>query len=939
MPKAFLDLAVEHILSNHKHNLSKLLIVLPSRRAGLFLRKKLAASIDTPTLAPQITVIDSLAEEISGLSKCDSLSLQFRLYNSYTTVFGQDSESFEDFLKWSSRLLQDFNEIDRYLIDAKKLYDNLTEIKRIESWGVDGEPPEIMDTFLKFWKRLHPIYEDFYRHLEEDKLGYQGLIYRKASEYLKGESWRPYLQSKSAEYILFLGFNALNNAEISIIRSALDSDLADIKFDVDPLYFEDEEYEAGMFLRRYKEWPYFSKKPFGFVTDSLKKEERQIELIGVPGTIGMAKATSEKLSEMKAGIPKEEVSDKMALVLAEEGMLLPALNSIPEEFEDINVTMGLPVSRLSLASSIENIFEAQERAIRLKKVENRSYQIYHKDIERLLLQSFGHFLLGDWGAEKATELSGLIRTYNAPFLSLKKLEEWLPDSSYFLEILEEKSPSEMLMSCATLLALYHDQPNTSPEDKEACKMLFKVCNRLVDLYQDFGLEPDMTTSLLLFRQLQREEKLDFFGEPLKGLQVMGVLETRLLTFERLIITHVNEEVLPAGRSENSFIPYDLKRGFGLPTHREKDAIYAYHFYRLLQGTKHVCLLYDTETKDVGSGEPSRFIEQIRRELSVYKNNQISEFIYSTPVDKKQMATDFSLLKGPYLEEAFKRRAADGVAPSHLQAWVRNPVLFYQRYILRANEADEVEEVMGDRTIGTVAHKVLENFYKPFIGRAPKAADFDEVISNMDRYLAKAHLEEIKRPIETTGRSGLVVYAITEMLVQFLKEEKKRAQRYDKEGIEWIIVGAEEHLKHTIQVPGLSYPVLLKGLVDRIDRVNGVYHVIDYKTGSAKSKDLRFSTLSQLSESEDKSKALQLVMYAWLMSKHYADQPEFVAGIFSLRDNKSGLLVSHPSGQKGNTLPIHVLDEFEAVLIQMIQEVFSLEGLIQAEPDLGGEESE
>lgn len=931
MPKAFLDLAVDHILATHSNNLSKLLIVLPSRRAGLFLRKKLAAQFSTPTLGPQITVIDSLAEELSGLQKSDALTLQFQLYQSYKEVFGKDSEEFEDFLKWSGRLLQDFNEIDRYTIDAKKLYDNLTEIKKIESWGVDGEMPEVMDTFLTFWKRLHPLYLHFHKELEKGKIGYQGLLYRKAAAELEENSWKPYLESKNADHVLFLGFNALNNAEISIIRSALDNDLADILFDVDDLYLNDEEYEAGMFLRRYKDWPYFSKKPFSFVVDSLKKERRKIELIGVPRTIGMAKATSEKLSEMKAAIPDEDVTEKMALVLAEEGMLLPALNSIPSDFEDINVTMGLPVSKLTLATTVENLFEAQERALRLKSLENRSYQIYHKDIERLLLQSFGQFLLGEDGASKATELSGLIRTYNAPFLSLKKLAEWLPDSLDFLDILTEKSPSEMIQTCSNLLAKYHDAEGTSPEDKEASKMLFRVCNRLLGLYDEFGQEPSMTTTLQLFRQLQKDEKLDFFGEPLKGLQIMGVLETRLLSFERVIITHVNEEVLPAGKSENSFIPYDLKRGFGLPTHREKDAIYAYHFYRLLQGTKHVCLMYDTETKDVGTGEPSRFIEQVRRELSIYENNEIHELIYSTPVEKRQMSTDFELEKGTFLEEAYRRRAKDGVAPSHLQTWVRDPSLFYKRFILRANEADEVEEVMGDRTIGTVAHKVLENFYERFIGKAPRPSDYDEIIKNIGHYLAEAHLQEIKRPIETQGRSGLVVYAISEMLVQFLKEERKRCERYLRDDVDWVIVGTEEKLMHTLEVPGLSYPVMLKGLVDRIDRVDGVYHVIDYKTGSAKLDDLKISSINQLAEKADKSKALQLIMYAWLMSKQHATESAFVAGIFSLRDNRAGLLIAQP--MKHQVISASLLEAFEETLISMLQSVFSLEGVISAEQDV------
>lgn len=937
MPKAFLELVADELLAKHPHNLSKLLIVLPSRRAGLFLRRKLASKLKKPVLGPQITVIDALASEISGLNTVDSLSLQFQLYQSYSTVFGDKRDSFDEFLKWSNRLLQDFNEIDRYLIDAKKLYDNLTDVKRIESWGVDGEMPEAMDLFLQFWKQLHPVYKTFTEDLRNSGSGYQGLIYRRAAEELEEKGWESYLNQKNAEHLYFLGFNALNNAEISIIRRALDSNVGDIYFDADELYMNDEEYEAGMFLRRYKDWPYFAKKDFNFVQDGLKSSAKKIELVGVPRTIGMAKAASEKLAEMKAEIGDSDVTDRMALVLADEGMLLPALNSIPPEFDEVNVTMGLPINRLSLSTSIEQIFDAHERALRLKTSENRSFQIYHKDIERMLLQPFGQFLLGMDSARKAKELSRQIRVYNAPFLGLKKLEEWLPESPLFLSVLEEKTPIEVLQHVAEILAIYHDSDGITPEDRESSKLLYQVCHRLIELFEQFDVELNLATTLQLFRQLQREETLDFFGEPLRGLQVMGILETRLLSFERLIITHVNEDVLPAGRSENSFIPYDLKHHFGLPTHKEKDAIYAYHFYRLMQGVKHVCLLYDTEGNGMGVGEASRFIEQIRREWSAYPANTIEESIWSTPVHKDQVAQEFSLEKGTFILEAFKSRAERGVAPSHLQQWVRDPSVYYKRYVLGAEEPDEVEEVMGDRTIGNVVHKVLENFYDPFVKKAPPGdADYDALLDNLQSVLASTYKAEVGHKMETEGRSGLVVYAILEMLKGFLKEEKKRARGYRENGVQWQILGVEEKLKAQIALDDLDYPIQMKGLVDRLDKVGDRYVVIDYKTGSTKSDDVRVTSMEQVSSSDKKLKALQLFAYAWLLKQNYPDADHIEAGIFSLRSNKEGL---YQAAHQGN---IHIgeddIQTFEGEMTSMLQEMFSLNGVIQPR-DLLIEENE
>ncbi|NVK26939.1 MAG: PD-(D/E)XK nuclease family protein [Flavobacteriia bacterium] len=931
MPKAFLDLVADTLIARHSTNVSKLLIVLPSRRAGLFLRRILASKFDRPVLGPQITVIDQLATDVSGIRKADMLTLQFALYNSYTSVVTRDKDTFENFVKWSGRLLQDYNEIDRYLIDAKRLYANLSDAKKLEAWDVEGETPEMMDLFLKFWNDLHPIYTHYREQLLKDKIGYQGLVYREAAEKMNAPSdWSSFLDSKGAEKMYFLGFNALNEAETKLIRGAVESGLADIFFDVDKLYLDDTEHEAGMFLRRYMNWPHFQKNEFSFVRDSLRAEKRTIELVGVPRQVGMAKAMAEKLSELH--VAGEDVTDRLALVLADEGMLLPALNSIPTEFDEVNVTMGLPISQLTLATSVEHLFEAQERAIRLKNVENRRFQIYHKDIERLITQPFGKFLLGEGGAQKARILSASIRKYNAPFLSISKLEEWLPDSSLFISALTEQSPSDLLICTAELLALYHDSENVSVEDLEASKMLHSVCLKLIQLYEKFGIEPDMSTTLHLFRQLQREEKLDFFGEPLQGLQLMGVLETRLLSFEGLVMTNVNEDTLPAGKSDNSFIPYDLKRGLGMPTHREKDAIYAYHFYRLLQGTKHAVLLYNSEAQSIGSGEASRFIEQIRREFSAFQNTTIVESIYTTPVKQNQIAGDFKLERGDYLIEALKKRAENGIAPTHLQAWVKDPSEFYKKYIIGMQEADEVEEVMGDRTMGLVVHQVLEDFYKRFENVTPPTdSDYEVVIKEAPKLLREVYKKENGRPLEETGRNGLIAHAMVEMTVGFLKEERKRASQYVKEGIDWRVVGVESKFRETIEVDGVDFPILLKGTADRIDRVGNKLVVIDYKTGMASEDDVSAPDLETFAESEKKGKGLQLFAYAWLASKAFPEVKEFSAGIYALRDNNAGLVEAgiKPYRQEARTdINLDDLQTFEQVLTSMLQDIFSTEGVIE-----------
>lgn len=935
MPKPFLELVAKNLQTRHPQGFEDVCVVLPSRRASLFLKRTLAALSPEPVISPVIVVIDELTSDLSGLFPADSLTLQFQLYASYVKVYGSEAESFESFIKWSSRLLQDYNEIDRYMVDAKAIFENVTDAKALERWGVEGDTPEMIEAYIRFWKTLHPIYLDFQTELHKGKRAYQGLMYREAAGKVQSEkALEKWCEKKGCSSLYFVGFNALNTAEQVILKSGLESGFAQVWFDADPYYLNDPAQEAGMFMRQYRQWRSFDGVEFPFVEDRLRAEPRKIEIIGVPKQIGMAKTLSGVLSAMKSDLADRDVTDHMALVLADEGLLMPVLNSIPSEFDEVNVTMGLPLRELNLANSVEIILEAHERALRLQKEEGRSFQIYHKDLERLLLQPFYQFHLGEISAY--TVLDNM-RKYNAPFLGGKKLAEWMPNTS-LLNLLKEQSPAEIITALAKALAEYHDNADVLPEDLEAAQHLYRVSLRLLELFEEYSLETDMTTTLHLYRQLLKDESLDFFGEPLNGLQVMGVLETRLLSFDNLIMTSVNEDVLPAGRSENSFIPYDIKRFFGLPTHKEKDAIYAYHFYRLLSGTKRAVLLYNTESDGFNAGEASRFIEQIRHEFVQFSNTEIVERVYSTHVSKDQLAVPFELERGPYLDEAFQKRAEKGIAPSHLKLWVENPVDFYHKVILGQGDVDEVEEVLGDRSMGNVIHKVLEDFYSQFIGARPLDIDYKNTLAKLPELLYATYKEEAGRDLEVEGRNNLVGHAMIQMTRNFLTEERKRAAEYEKSGRDWIIRGVEVDMRHQLEVPGIGYTVLVKGFADRLDTLDGVWQVIDYKTGSAKATELNVEAIEEVANNPDKAKALQLMTYAWLVSKSQLDVQTVTAGIFGMRKNKDGLMVLSVEKTKRSEINSSDLQTFEEVLTSLLYDIFKNEGVIRPNEEELVEES-
>lgn len=930
MPKPFLHLVADTLIQKHGEELSQICIVLPSRRASLFLRRALAESLSNPVLGPNIIVVESLASELSGLDQTDSLTLQFTLYKSYCNILGDKAEGFESFIKWSSRLLQDFNEIDRYAIEAKDLYANLLDAKTLERWGVESETPDLMEKYLTFWRNLYPIYIDFKKQLKERNRGYQGMIYRQAADLIQStNALKDWMVESQAEHLYFVGFNALNASEKIIINAALDLGVADIWFDADPFYLNDADHEAGMFMRQYKSWKYFDNKEFSFVRDTLRAEKREIEIIGVPRQMGMAKTLSEVLEEVRPALKESEITDRLALVLADEGLLIPALNSIPAQYDKINVTMGLPLNQLSLANAVEILIQTHERALRLMLEESRPFQIYHKDLERLLLHPFFQKLLGENGIQLGSKVLSEMRRYNVPFVNSKKINDWLPDARIFTQLISEQNPKELLEKLAETLAIYHDSEGVPVEDVEASFRLYNVCKNLAALFHEFEMEVDITTTLHLYRQLVREESLDFFGEPLEGLQVMGILETRLLSFDHLIVTSVNEDILPAGRSDNSFIPLDLKRYFGLPTHREKDAIYAYHFYRLLQGAKNVTLLYNTESDGMSSGEASRFIEQIRKEFIDFSNTTITEKVFSTQVEKSQLAQPFQLERGEFLLDAFKVRAEKGIAPSHLQLYVKDPSQFYKVVVLGQQELDEVEEVLGDRSMGVVIHNTLERFYKDFVGSRPEDSDYEQLLDNLESLIAEEYEKENKRKLEREGKNLLAAHAMIGMTRNFIVEERKRAAVYKKNGQNWIIEGVEDKLTHELKVPGVSFPILIKGFADRIDSVDGALCVIDYKSGSTEAKHVTVKSLEEVIENEEKSKALQLFTYAWLLSKKYPTAMRISAGIFALRANKQGMMKATFAGKPSrNEINSTDLQTFESLLTSLLQDIFSTEGVIK-----------
>lgn len=917
MPKPFLLECAEFIASQYKpQEWNTLGVVLPSKRAELFLKRHLATLATEPVLAPKFVTAEHLGEALSSLEMVGSLESTFVLYQAYSEVFGENAESFDSFVKWSNSLMQDFNEIDRYLVDPHALYTNLLDIKVIERWGLqDGESPSgVMFNFLEFWKNLEPIYHRFVALHKANSTGTQGMAFREAVSNLN-ESVPQWMAKNNVNRVLFIGFNALNAAEEKLVKFFLDQDLGDILWDADSFYMDQDHQEAGIFMKEFKaNWNYFSKQPFRFLFNYFRTQPKNIRLIGVPKQIGQAKAVGKVLNEL---LPVDEayLPESMAVVLAEESLLLPVLRSVPPAYSDINVTMGLGLGQVHLMSALDALFTLHENARKMALQQNREIRFYHKDLTAVLQHPFIDSVLG---SEFCSRYLGEMKKYNRVFIQTSKV---LNDDHPLAGLFIAETVPTFMSALQSALAAFHDAGAAgNPMDYEASGYAFRALKSFEASLKKFNLNLDFISAASLMRQHIRDESLSFYGEPLTGLQIMGVLETRLLDFDTIILSSLNEGILPSGKSDNSFIPFDLKKAFGLPSWREKDAIYAYHFYRLIQRASDIHLLYSTESDAFGSGEPSRFIAQIEHELSVYPNITIDKSILSTPVVEDWLESPFDMEKSTTMVERLKQMAENGFSPTALNRFINNREEFFRLNVLGMQEAEEVEENIGYDTLGKVVHKVLQDFYTPYVDKpGPKSEAYDELHKNAEVLLRRAFEEFYLEGEYGEGKNMLVFHVALRMLTNYIKYEKNRSEQFLKDGVDWRIYAVEKELIGQVQMDVFDFPIYLRGFADRIDLVDGIPVVIDYKTGKVSATDCSIKEMKVVFQPGKGAKALQLMAYAWMLHAMDYRFDHLRSGIGAMRNAAPEIIELNIA--KSEVINPEMLKTFQLGLEELMKSIF------------------
>ena len=884
----FLDKIAQVLIADYSHNLTNTIVVLPNKRAKIFLIEALKKQVQNNILSPNIISIEDFIQDISGIRTIDPIELVFEFYEVYLSITDiKQQQSFELFANWAKMLLQDFNEIDRYLLDPNHVLSYLKDIEDIKKWGIEVEnKTKLLENYIDFWKLLPNYYHALYAHLLKSGIGYQGLIYREAVTNLSSFS-----KTITDKKYVFAGFNALNAAEEKIVQHLTGTEQAKVYWDIDQTFLNDPYHDAGLFVRRFKEsWKDYKSNPFEWIVDDFSAP-KTIQVIGTPKTIGQAKITGSIIEKLIEDNPKATL-DKVAVVLGDENMLVPLLYSLPATVGELNITMGFSSKNNPAQILIAKLFKMHTNALSRNA---KSYVFYYKDVLDILT----HPLVEPYS--KTSALVNTINQYNYTFITHQKLMDLNPNPSDLFLLLFgkwEEGSLKVLSSLSQLLQIIKANLSDDSEDEKITKAfvfsIFKVINKLINYYSKHNHIDKIDTLHAIYKQIIDLAEVSFEGEPLNGLQIMGVLESRVLDFETVIITSMNEGKLPAGKSQNSFIPYDVKRELGLPTFKEKDAIYTYHFYHLLQRAKNIYLLYNTESEGLDAGEKSRFITQL--EVEKQDKHILTHEIYNAVLPEKAYQP-MLIPKSESVMERLKEIAEKGFSPSALTTYIRNPIQFYFQKILRISEVEEVEENVALNTLGTIIHETLKALYEPFIGKFISETDILNCFKQIDSEVLKQFKVVYKEGEIKKGRNLLAFEVAKRNVFNFLKVEMECV----KNGDVIKILALEEKYMETLIHPDLPFPVKIGGSVDRIEERNGIIRIIDYKTGKVDKGDIILNTWSELTEDIGNDKIIQVLAYAFMYEKFALEQP-MEAGIISFKNLKSGFMpFTFKQGKDINTI--------------------------------------
>lgn len=920
---SFLYKVAQWLVKNYQNSFSDICLVYPNQRTGVFLTESFKSLIDKPVWLPLGCTINEFVERYTTLRQTENIELLSILYKVYKS-FTKTAEPFDDFYFWGELMLNDFNDIDKYLANADIVLQNVASIKDMESnWEfLDEEQISVLkrffnnfdvnqksklkDEFLKVWQVLLPVYKAFKQELISQETGYEGMVYQSALEGIKQK-----LPDFDFKKVIFIGFNAITPVEEEIFSLLKKHSLATFCWDYDEYYIDNKLMEAGMFQRKFiKEYPNTDLNDF----NNLLNPEKSFDIISVPTDFSQLITTSQIIQSID-----NSKHSNTAVVLSDEQLLLPLLNNLPNNVNSLNVTMGYPLHD-TLAGNLLDQYIGLQQTARVAADDSISY--YYKSVLPLLRNAF----IQELDATLANEWIAKIEDENLYYIALDDLQksDWKLPLFSFSKTMKDFA-KQLKINFERLIGwLNANDSELFALEKEFVYQLYLKNNQLYDQLANHEIELQLSTYFRLLKKITQGLRIPFEGEPVEGLQIMGFLETRNLDFEHVIILSVNEGVLPISNQSPSFMPYGLRRGFGLPTKELHDAMYAYYFYRIIQRAKHVTLIYNSGSGGMQSGEKSRFIYQLQYD----KNFTTREFSPNQTIEvANQQHINIPKSANTWLQLEKFLKTEKKLSPSALSTFIECPLKFYFKNLAKIKEPDEVEDKVDARLFGNIFHRAAEKMYMPFFKESREVTleellALEKNINYLDVLIQEAFKdvflgEKSQRNYKVEGKNTIVFKVIKKYLLQLIEN--------DKNYVPFSIIGLELDVENIFEfeLNRQQKKVKLGGQIDRLDRTKDRLRVIDYKTGGDK---LEFDTVASVFDHEfirDTKAIFQTFVYSYMVSEQFADRhiTPMIYQIKNLFDSQSGLDISSKTvtefeNQNFNSIKMLVKNEMQHVLSQL-----------------------
>ena len=893
--RSFVEEVALRLYEKYGDEVSSLTIAMPSLRARLFFAEALSAIAIRPIWEPQYISMDDIMGELSGLHTADRLRLVAELYKIFTeesSKRGMPVEKFDSFYHWGEMLVSDFDMVDKYRVNASQLFANITDIKEIEA-DLSYLSPEHIEIIERFWRTLYsnkdaqsaakrkfteiwgmlaPMYEAFKSRLRELGIGYSGMIYRDAVERLeRGEAVLP-----NRRYA-FVGFNALSKCESALLDHLKTSGMAEFYWDEDDYYTRDKQQEAGMFIRANRQ---LLSGEEGISHDNFRKA-KHVEVLSTSTSIAQCQYVVKILEDI-ASRNGGKIDKDTAVVLTDENLLLPLLYALPTHLKErvevkngverirpaINVTMGYPLRNTLAYSFVERLLELQKH---LRHSEERGTTFYYVDVDGLLI----HPYIAEEKTSQYSDLRAEIVKHR-----LFQVPQSMLSSTPLLQCVFRRATGwremfEYLKDVVEQVAAHGGEDEDGAYRSEFLNMIYEGITKLGNILEACEIDISDSVARSLLRKYLQGERIPFTGEPLEGLQIMGILETRNIDFRNVIILSMTDSNFPGSRaSDFSFLPYGLRYGFNLPTAEHHEGVYAYYFYRLISRAESIYMLYSSQTDDKSAGEPSRYIRQLEYETD-FK-------IAHTKVGVRISTGDDVVCEVAKSDRVFEKLLCftrdKKISPTAFSTYVQCPLRFYFQSVERLYVEDELSEEVDGATFGNILHEAADILYGKIIGLTNPAEHLERYVKSgeiekiVDEAISRSYFKRDDGELEELSGELLIIRDIVSSYLG------RNVAGYDIRHGDFVVFSTEKPVDEdiAIDVGDEQYVVHLGGRPDRIDSLdNGMMRVIDYKTGTFNTSYGGIEKLFGGTADDRNSKIINTLLYAMMIShrEHRSVRPE------------------------------------------------------------------